>query len=100
MSGLCGWFDSARGGPARPQAAAAMGAALARSGRGAPRSGSADFGALVASGAGADVFQDSQWLAAVWGEARFADPELAALGRRHGVARALAQGYAQKGSEV
>lgn len=64
------------------------------------RSASAAFGAVAASGADLDIFQDDYQLVAVWGRMRFTDTELAALARRHGMARAFAQGYARKGTDV
>jgi asparagine synthase (glutamine-hydrolysing) len=59
----------------------------------------AAFGSIAVSG-NASVFQDDERLVAVWGHARFADADLSALARRHGVARALAQGYARRGTGV
>jgi asparagine synthase (glutamine-hydrolysing) len=97
MSGLCGWFHAARSGPAGPEVIAAMAAAIKREG-GTVRSASTDFGAVAASGDGATVFQDKGRLIAVWGQARFADPDLASLAQHHGAAHALAQGYARQGS--
>ncbi|HET7199804.1 MAG TPA: asparagine synthase C-terminal domain-containing protein [Burkholderiales bacterium] len=64
------------------------------------RSSSAGFGAVAATGGGADIFQDGERLVAVWGNARFTDKDLAGLAERDGVARALAQGYARRGSSV
>jgi asparagine synthase (glutamine-hydrolysing) len=79
---------------------AAMAAPLNRFDGSKVQSASVGFGAVAAAGHGADVFQDGEWLAAVWGRPRFADPELIALATRHGAARALAQGYGRKGSGV
>src|SRR5262245_60135876 len=100
MSGICGWFDGAHGGSGDPQAIAAMAAQLNRFDGSAVHTASAAFGAVAAAGADADVFQDGERLVAVWGKARFADPELTALAGGHGVARAFAEGYARKGSSV
>jgi asparagine synthase (glutamine-hydrolysing) len=99
MSGLCGWFDSGRAG-GDPLTIAAMAAPLVRFDGSTVRSASAAFGAVAASGRHADVFQDAERLAAVWGKARFADAELASLAQRNGAARALAQGYGRKGTAV
>ncbi|MGC2518209.1 MAG: asparagine synthase C-terminal domain-containing protein [Burkholderiales bacterium] len=63
-------------------------------------SGSSDFGAVAAASGNASVFQDNELLVAVWGNARFADADLAALAQRHGTAHALAKGYARKGTGV
>jgi asparagine synthase (glutamine-hydrolysing) len=100
MSGLCGWFDCERAGPVDPQVIAAMAAPLNRFDGCTVRSASAGFGAVAAAGGGQDIFQDDHQLVAVWGRARLADAGLAALAQRQGVARALAYGYAQKGTNV
>jgi asparagine synthase (glutamine-hydrolysing) len=100
MSGLCGWFDGGRAAPADPLVIAAMAAPLARFDRSAVRIASAAFGAVAAAGRPAEVFQEGGRLVAVWGKARFADAELAALAEGQGGARALAQGYARKGAAV
>jgi asparagine synthase (glutamine-hydrolysing) len=100
MSGICGWFDRERRGPADPQLIAAMAAPLSRFDGSAVRSASAPFGSVAAAGRDSDVFQDGERLVAVWGKARFADPGLTAIAARSGAARALAQGYAHKGSSV
>ncbi len=101
MSGLCGWFDRERAGPANPQVIAAMAAAIVRFDGSAVRSVSAGFGSVsAAAGSDAGVFEDEGTLVAVWGRIQFKDAELAALAQRHGIARALAQGYARKGPDV
>jgi asparagine synthase (glutamine-hydrolysing) len=64
------------------------------------RSASAGFGAIAAAGTDLDILKDDDQLVAVWGRARFADADLAALARSHGIARALSQGYARKGTDV
>ena len=100
MSGLCGWFDRTRAGPADPQLIATMAAPLNRFDGSTVRSVSAGFGAVAAAGGDADVFEDEGRLVAVWGRMQFTDTEFAALAQRHGVARALSQGYARKGTDV
>ncbi len=100
MSGLCGWFHGGHAGPASPEAIAGMAAAINRFDGSTVQRASTDFGAIAAAGSNANVFQDDERLVAVWGHARFADADLAALAQRHGVARALAQGYARKGIDV
>lgn len=102
MSGLCGWFDRERAGSVDPQVIATMAAALNRFDGSTVRSVSSGFGAVAAAAAGSDVdvFKDEAQLVAIWGRARFTDPELAGLAQRHGVARALSQGYARKGTDV
>jgi asparagine synthase (glutamine-hydrolysing) len=100
MSGLCGWFDHDRGGAAGPPIIAAMAVPLNRFDGSTVRSASTAFGAIAAAGGNASVFQDEERLVAVWGQARFADADLATLAERDGVANALAQGYARKGTGV
>ncbi|HKQ25277.1 MAG TPA: asparagine synthase-related protein [Burkholderiales bacterium] len=102
MSGLCGWFDPKRSGPGNPQLIATMGAPLSRFDGSSVRSGSANFGsvATAAAGSGADVFEDEGRLVAVWGRMRFTDTELTGLAQHHGIAHALAHGYARKGTDV
>jgi asparagine synthase (glutamine-hydrolysing) len=100
MSGICGWFDPGRAGPASPQAIAAMAAPLQRFGGSAARTASTPFGAIAVAGGDSDLLQDGERLAAVWGKARFADAALAALAQRHGAAHALARGYERMGDGV
>src|SRR5712691_8946496 len=102
MSGLCGLLAGARPRTAGANAIAAMAAALNRFDASAVRSVTSDGGSAAAAAAGSDVdvFHDGERLVAVWGRVRFADADLAALAQRHGVARALAQGYARKGTDV
>ena len=100
MSGLCGWFHPGRAGPASPEVVATMAAPLSRFDDSTVRSASTGFGALAAAGADLDIFQDDHQLVAVWGRTRFTDTGLAALAQRHGVARALVQGYARMGTDV
>ena len=100
MSGLCGWFRGGRAELADPRVTAAMAAPLSRFEGGAARSRSADFGAVAVAGRDADVFQDEERLAAVWGKVRFADADLAALAEGLGPAHALAQGYGRKGTKL
>ena len=102
MSGLCGWFDCERAGSVDPQVIATMAASLKRFDGSTVRSATSEFGsvAAAAAGSGFDVFQNDEQLVAVWGRMHFADADLAALAQRHGVARALAQGYARKGTDV
>jgi asparagine synthase (glutamine-hydrolysing) len=100
MSGLCGWFDRERARSADPQVIAAMAAPLNRFDDCTVRSASAGFGAIAAAGTDLDILKDDDQLVAVWGRARFADADLAALARSHGIARALSQGYARKGTDV
>ena len=100
MSGLCGWLRSERAGFVDPRVIAAMAAPLNRFDGSTVQKASTEFGAVAAAGGNASVFQDDERLVAVWGQARFADAELAALAQHHGAARALAQGYGSKGTGV
>ncbi|MEO8004041.1 MAG: asparagine synthase-related protein [Betaproteobacteria bacterium] len=77
-----------------------MAVALGRGDGASAHGASADFGAVAATGRDADVFQDDRRIVAVWGRARFVDPDLTAIAQREGVARALAQGYARKGTDI
>jgi asparagine synthase (glutamine-hydrolysing) len=98
MVGLCGWFSPRHA--ADPQAIAAMTAPLTRFDGSGVRTASAAFGALAGAGARFDVFQDHEKLVAVWGRPRVADTDLTMLAERHGMARALAQTYADRGPDL
>src|SRR4051812_25918980 len=100
MNGLCGWFNYKHSRSVDPQTLATMGASLSRFGGGTVRSASAGFGAVAGIDADLDIFQDDQRLVVVSGRAYFVDAKLAGLARQHGVAHALAEGYARKGSNV
>jgi asparagine synthase (glutamine-hydrolysing) len=102
MSGLCGWFCGERPGSASAVLIATMAEKLTRFDGSAIRSASANFGALAVAGAGSDidVFQSEEQLVAVWGRGRFTDNDLAELARSHGIAKAVAQGYANKRTDV
>jgi asparagine synthase (glutamine-hydrolysing) len=79
---------------------ATMAAPLNRFDDSTVRTASSDVGAVAAAGDNASVFQNEERLVAVWGHARFADADLAATAQLQGSARALAEGYARKGSGV
>ena len=100
MSGLCGWFNRESPGSVDSRVIASMGASLCRFDGSTVRSAASAFGAVAASGTDLDIFQDDDRLVAVSGRARFADADLSALAQHHGVARALAEGYARKGTDV
>ncbi len=100
MSGICGWFRGNRTGSVNPQTIETMAVALGRRDGAPVHSASADFGAVAATGRDADVFHDDRRIVSVWGRARFGDPDLAAIAQREGIARALAQGYARKGTDI
>jgi asparagine synthase (glutamine-hydrolysing) len=100
MSGICGWSHAGGGTGGAPEAISAMAATLNHSGGGSVRIAAAGTGAVAITGPEADSFQDGGRIAAVWGRARFADAELAAIAQHHGIARAVAEGYARKGYDV
>jgi asparagine synthase (glutamine-hydrolysing) len=103
MSGLCGWFDAARCSAVEAQFIATMAVALARFDHSAVRSLSAHCGAVAVAApqaSEADLFRANEQLVAVWGHVRFTDAALADLAQREGAARALAQGYTRKGTDV
>src|SRR4051812_14525377 len=102
MSGLSGWFDRERTGSVDPSVAAAMAAPLTRFDGSSVRSVANGFGTIAAAAAagGVDIHADGERLVAVWGRARLADASLGEVVRLHGVACALAQGYARRGASV
>jgi asparagine synthase (glutamine-hydrolysing) len=100
MSGICGWFAPSRSEGVDPAVIPAMAAALGRFDGATPQSARLAFGAVAVAGPGAELWQDEHTLAAVWGRARLADSGLAAYAERHGLASALAEGYAKKGADV
>ena len=102
MSGLCGWMAADATHAAPPAAITAMAAGLARHDGSRVRSAAAEFGAVTASSMGddADVFRNKDVLVAVAGRACFTDRDLAERARRHGIAAALAHGYARRHTDV
>jgi len=101
MSGICGWFDP------KPDASASadvavMAATLARFDASPVRTKSAPWGAvaLAAGAANGDLCQEGERLVVVCGRARFSDARLSELARRRGLARAIAAGYAERGTEI
>jgi asparagine synthase (glutamine-hydrolysing) len=101
VSGLCGWFDPE--GPGSQNASVeAMAATLARFDASPVRSAATPWGAVAVAArhANADLCQDGERLVAVHGCARLLDARLSESARRQGIARALAEGYAEKGPEV
>jgi asparagine synthase (glutamine-hydrolysing) len=100
MTGICGWFQPESLGAVDPALIAAMAEPLGRFDNAKARSVSAAFGAVAVAGPGPEVWRGDQTIAALWGRARFEDPDLAAHAAQHGLASALAQGYAKKKTEV
>jgi len=100
MSGICGWFTPARREGVDPRVIAAMAAALGRFDGATAHSVRMAFGAAAIAGPGTDVWQDEHRLAGIWGRARFTDSALAAHAQRCGLASALAEGFARKGTEI
>lgn len=101
MSGVCGWIRGERAGFVDPQAITAMAVPLGRFDGQTVRSAATSAGAVAAAGLNASVFRDDHdRLVAVWGRARFGDPDLAELAQRHGAAFALARGYGRRRVDV
>ena len=101
MSGLCGWFDPAGRGSAKANIET-MAATLARFDARPVRSETAPWGALAVAApeADADLYQDCERLVAVYGRARLSDARLSDSARRAGLARAISEGYAERGAET
>ncbi len=101
MSGLCGWFEPAGRGPAHADIGV-MAATLARFDASPARAKAAPWGAaaVVARDADADLYQDGERLVAIYGRARLSDARLSDSAQRQGLARAIAEGYAERGAEI
>jgi asparagine synthase (glutamine-hydrolysing) len=101
VSGLCGWFDPAGRGSANASIDA-MAAALARFDASPVRSEGAPWGAvaMAAGESNGDLCRDGERLVALYGHARLSDARLSESARRHGVARAIAEGYAEQGAGI
>lgn len=101
MSGLCGWFCPDGRGAANANIEA-MAATLARFDASPVRSKAAPWGAVAVAAreANADLYGDGERLVAVCGRARFSDARLSDAARRYGLARAIAEGYAEHGAEI
>jgi asparagine synthase (glutamine-hydrolysing) len=101
MSGICGWFDPNPGGSSNADITT-MAATLARFDASPTRTKSAPWGAvaLAARDANGDLCQEGERLVVLHGRARISDARLSDLARRHGLARAIAAGYAEKGAEI
>jgi len=101
VSGLCGWFCP-DGGGVDNAGIGAMAATLARFDARPLRTQAEPWGAVAVAAreANADLHGDGKRLVAVFGHARFSDARLADAARRHGLARALADGYAEQGAEI
>jgi asparagine synthase (glutamine-hydrolysing) len=101
VSGICGWFDPDRRGGTNA-GVEAMAAALARFDASPVRSLSTPWGAvaLAARDPGGDLCQDGERLVVVYGDGRWADPGLSECARRRGLARSIAEGYAERGAQI
>ena len=98
--GLYGWSGGMRAGTRQDAVMDGMSAAIRPSDERARRRVMGPFGALGTTSRPSDVFESDAQLAAIWGHARFTEPELSSLAERHGTAQALAQGYARRSSDV
>ena len=101
MSGICGWLVADAGGAASADVAA-MAATLARFDATPVRSLTTRWGALAVAGreTDTDLCRAGERLVVVHGRARWTDASLAESARRHGLARTLADAYAEKGAEL
>src|SRR5688500_903096 len=101
MSGLCGWFDPSGGGSANADIES-MGATLARFDASLVRSKVTTWGAVAvaATVANGDLYEDGERLVVVYGHGRFSDTRLSDSSHRDGLARAIAEGYVERGAEV
>lgn len=101
MSGICGWFEPDGQGSANANIER-MAATLARFDASPVRSKATPWGAvaLAAPEANGDLCQDGERLVVVCGRARFSDARLADAARRKGLARAIAEAYAEDGAEI
>ena len=100
MAGLCGWCSGARALAIGENTIGEMAAAIRRFDDARAATASAGFGAVAVAGTAADLLQTGTQLVAVWGPVRFEDASLRNLAAREGAAHALAQGYAQSGTEL
>lgn len=102
MSGLCGWFQPAECPADMPDSIGAMASTLTRFDATPLRTAAAGWGgvAIAARPAAGSVFQDRNRVAAIFGQARFADRHLSELALRHGSAYALAAGYERSQGDV
>ena len=101
MSGICGWFEPNPAGSSNANITT-MAAALARFDASPVRSKSAPWGAVALAAREADgaLCQEGERMVVVHGHARIADVRLSGLAQQHGLARAIAAGYAEKGAEI
>lgn len=100
MGGLCGWSSGTRSDSAATQTIQAMTTAISRFDKRPAHIASISCGAVAALGDGAAVHEDAERIVAVWGSARFAAEELAALAERNSAAYALAEGFRRQGTAV
>jgi asparagine synthase (glutamine-hydrolysing) len=101
MSGICGWFDPDGGGSVNASIDS-MAATLARFDASPVRTTAAAWGAvaLAARAGNGDLYQDGKRLVVIQGRARFSEDRLSDSARRHGLARAIAEGYAERGADI
>lgn len=101
MSGICGWFDPGAAGCAS-DTIDNMAAPLARFDANPVRSTAAPWGAvaLAAAASNGDLCHHGERLVAVHGRARFSDARFCDSALRYGLARAIADGYAEKGADI
>jgi asparagine synthase (glutamine-hydrolysing) len=102
MSGLCGWFAPADVAIADDGAIATMSSSLVRHAGGTAHHAALACGAAAVAGAKGETHlcRLDRTLVAIWGRPRFSDAELAGFAQHHGIARALAEGHARKGTDA
>ena len=102
MSGLCGWLQHAGNVPGARALTDAMAVVLGRHDGATIHTASTRRAGLAAASrlSGAAVFQNSQYLAALWGHAQFKQGRLQALARGRSPAEALAIGYGEQGATI
>jgi asparagine synthase (glutamine-hydrolysing) len=102
MIGLCGWFDASQAATPPAEAIQHMATAMNRSSSSGYLTAVAPFGCLALADRQdpANIFRCDDVLIAVWGDVRFNEPSVAAMGSRDGPARAFAFSYASKDRDV
>jgi asparagine synthase (glutamine-hydrolysing) len=99
MGGLCGRSRAREGAPGS-ELDAGVTEPLHRYDNSTLHTASAGAASVAAAGARASVLKTGEWLVAVWGTPRFADPGLASLAERQNTASAVADAFARSGTQA
>lgn len=99
MSGICGWFFPTPG-EALAVLPSAISESLSRFDISTVRHASLERGGVAVAGNDAELAVDGARISALWGRPRIEDGEIASVARERGVAWALMEGYARKGSRL